>query len=97
MKYMISLLMEIIFEYKIYVFMDSCNFCVPTVGQVLCKVLDIEWREKRKQIQHMLSWSFQSSPCHLIELPVMIETFLICAVQYGSCQPHVAIEHSKCG
>ena len=47
MKYMVSLLMEIIFEYKIYVFMDSCNFCVPTMGQVLCKVLDIEWRAKK--------------------------------------------------
>lgn len=93
---MISLLMEIIFECKIYVFMGSCNFCMPTMGQVLCKVLDIEWRTK-KLIQHMLSWSFQPNQCCLIELPMMIETFLICAVQYGSCQPHVAIEHSKCG
>ena len=58
---MISLLMEIIFEYKIYVFMDSCNFCVPTVGQVLCKVLDIEWREKEKK----------TDPAHaLMEFPV---------------------------
>lgn len=88
--------METIFECEIYVFMDSCNFCMPTMGQVLCKMRDIEWRTK-EQIQHMLSWSFQPNQCCLVELPMMIETFLICVVQYGSCQPHVAIEHSKCG
>ena len=33
--------------------------------------------------------------CCWIEISVMTETFLICAVQYGSHWPHVATEHSN--
>lgn len=51
--------MEIIFEYKIYVFMDSCNFCVPTMGQVLCKVLDIEWRAKADRAHALMEFPAQ--------------------------------------